>query len=280
MGSAEQRLIEDLVNEVAAAATSISATHQQVLADLAGVAGKWAELMRGLAPVLETLNLPELVGARGRLAELFQPGRFHGDVLILWSNDNPEAVQAALDRLLERYFRRGAVFHTKRWGLLEPAFQRYRTETAPEGADLSFASAWRAVASPALYLAGREIPDNLDMDYAYRWLRREMRARIERALLHGRTLDQHRHSGEEPWPEEDTPEALKLEAELAARLGAVTGLTLEQVRLLRELQPILATLTPLEREALESDASDDVSRQRRSRARRKVFARMQGTAMS
>jgi len=278
VGNAEQRLIKDIVNEVAATAASIASPTRQAFADLARVATKCAELMRDLAPVLETLNLPDL-GALIRLAEPFQPGRFQGDVLILRSNDDPEAVQAALDRLLERYFQRGAVFHTRRWALLEPAFQQYRAEAGPEGVSLSFASAWRMAASPALYMAGREIPDNLNLDYAYRWLRRQVRARIEQALLDGATLDEYRGRQEAPLPDEDTPEALKLEAEMAAQLGAAAGLTMEQLRLLQELAPILGKLTPLEREALQSDATDDATRQRRSRAKRKVCDLLQTTAM-
>lgn len=136
------------------------------------------------------------------------------------------------------------------------------------------------MAGEALYVAARELPGNLDLHYGHRWLRRRVRTRIERALLDGLTLDQYRGRAEVAWPDEDTPEALRLDAELAAQLGAVTGMTLERSRLLQELKPILATLTPLQREALESDATDDATRQRRSRAKRKVVAQLQETTMT
>lgn len=185
---------------------------------------------------------------------------FLRDVTLLYLGKGTEAEREAALQRLAAYFTRGRVFHPRRWRLLEPAFTAYCRE-----AEQSPAEAWDSLVMAALLMASASLPDDVPLGELYDYLRREVRAEIERALLDGQTLAEYMYRPEAAWPESEETHAIE-------NLGAAAGLTLEQVTMLKQLQPLLERLTERELEALSDGANDTAARVARSRARRKVLA--------
>jgi len=108
-----------------------------------------------------------------------------------------EAKAQALNRLVDGYFSQGRVFHGARWAQLQAPFNQERGEGEPWG------QAWRRVSGPALFLAVRNMPSDLQVEAVFLHLRREIGKNIERGLLAGETLDEFEDREEKraPWPE-------------------------------------------------------------------------------
>ena len=108
-----------------------------------------------------------------------------------------EAKAQAINRLVYGYFSQGRVFHGARWAQLQAPFNQERGEGEPWG------QAWRRVSGPALFLAVRNMPSDLQVEAVFLYLRREVGKNIERGLLGGETLDEFegREEKRAPWPE-------------------------------------------------------------------------------
>jgi len=158
------------------------------------------------------------------------------------------------------------VFHINRWGgSLEFAFRSYSEESG-----LSEEAAWRYLAMSAVFSVARRVPGNLIASHLYLYMRCEARKEIERALLNGQTLDEYQGRGEQPWPEEpeeDTPEALALEARIAEEMRDSAEKYLDTQR---ALAAVVAALTPKELEAVLTEGGDDAMRASRYRAMKKL----------
>lgn len=105
--------------------------------------------------------------------------------------------------LVTKHFTKGHVFHPKRWppdGALDQAFRRWRQEQG-----LDWRRGWGALAAPQLLVFIKQLPDDETLGTFMGWLRRKLRASIERELL-GHTQDQDSYSTE-PLPDEPPPDA-------------------------------------------------------------------------
>lgn len=221
-----------------------------------------------LAPVLQSFNdlvgnlaasptkaAPNLLVSVRRFVEAWTTREPWATVFFLRSGQGTEAERLErLEALARTQYTRRQVFHADRWDLLvrhslEPCESLY----AQSGwAEAAVPALWVAVSSPEL--------DDVPIGYLPQWLRRETRKDIERSLLGGQTLDEVLGQAEQPLPEEEE----------GWKVVEAIDVTAEQVLLLKELQPALATLTVRELEALYSDDSDPATRKARSRARAKV----------
>lgn len=224
--------------------------------------GRYPEAEAALGALASQLLLSLQQPGRDILDRWFGPGSYLGDLGRVRRDRDPEALR----RLLSEHFARKAVMHHRRWELLQDAYLAWR-----QGAD----EPWMCLAGPELLLAVQELPKDFALLASYQWLRRRVRAGVERALLDGETLDQRLGRRTAPWPEEDTPEALELEMALAQH--PLSGERLDTLL-------ALSLLTEREREALlarccgiddaELAARDGVAeasvRDRRRRARSKL----------
>ena len=238
---------------------------------------QWGEsLQRSIIASLTYIRESARDVAEGRLMRipLVEASSFPGALYILtYREGRDEAeVMEAVNHLIADYFIRGAVFHPERWRFLEEHFETFR-----KGEGVGFETAWHELASPALFEASHPLPRKPEylrlslIEYLkdiYRHLRCGVRRGIECALLDGVTLDEYLRRGEQPWPEEpeeDTPEALALEARIAEEMRDHAETHLDVVRALA-----LAALTPKELEAVSTKGGDDAMRARRYRAMKKL----------
>jgi len=134
---------------------------------------------------------------------------FTADVGKVYNEGDEEALQRlATSKLLTR----GRVFHHMRWlGDIAYAFNEYKE-------DRSWEESWKEQVLPALFIAIKDIPDDLDIFDVYRHLRRETCKGIEKSLLGGRTLDT---ISEEALPQDEEAPALEQEYELQSLFEAL-----------------------------------------------------------
>lgn len=160
---------------------------------------------------------------------LSAPGSFFGDVLIVSGRKKGDR-KAALDRLANHYFSRGAVIHPNRWLLLERFYRRYADTFGPDP--------WYHLVVSALDMACNRGIDNQPIGSLYQFLRKEVREEIERTLLDGETLDQYlaRQGRRLLWVP-DSPEMMAREAEVAAELTQMVETRLEVQAMLSKLSP-------------------------------------------
>jgi DNA-directed RNA polymerase specialized sigma24 family protein len=244
------------------------------------------QILRLLGDTLANMerSLPELPSIQW---PTLKPGTYLSDVLTVWNRASGDsAVDAALERLLtkpytfrsgvQRYaFSRGCVFYPSRWTADQAWLDRYRREQGLQPGQL-----WSALGRVPLLVAIRELPRSMPIGLAYKSIRNRMRIEVERALSHGNTSDQNeaqRRLNERQWPEEDSPEALAMEAALAHDFADWLDLRLDLVW-------AMGLLTPNEREALlahlaqtpdavlakQHGVGETAIRKRRSLARRKL----------
>jgi hypothetical protein len=190
--------------------------------------------------------LADQVGREIRALLVPPPGTFMGDFLAVYDRGDAEA----LDRLSKsKYFCQRAIIYKDRWfPYLDNAFAEYR-------GDRRWDTAWTELVAPNLLVAIREVPDETSIDQLYRKLRRLVRPKIERSLLDGETDDDFRRHPTEPWPEEDTPEATRLEEAYQRELDDWWT----QVENRVDAQRVLETLDPQTRQVLEMHSRDGLS---------------------
>lgn len=238
---------------------------------------------------LETRRrLREAILAADPWRDLLAEGAFLGDVIRVQDKTarfGEQERERALKRLITTYFTQGAVFHPGRWHLLE----RHFLERKPE--DQSWQGFYLELCAPALSLAIMEIPNEMPIGEIYGELRRKTQKDIERSLLDGETLDQYasRFQKRIPLPDEESPEAARLQAETREELDAIK---LADIRL--DLFRALDTLEPEERQLFSDrrqeysykelsekyDVSHGTLRKRYQRLRQELAKKMQDNTLA
>lgn len=234
---AEQRELAELAAELTNLATQyVVSALASPLADLTQHLSAWLKEQLALSlPTASELARQLMNPLTAAIKELTAPGTFWGDVILVHSKYGPEA-ERALDRLAAApYFSRRAIVHPGMWQFLEDAF------VARKG-DRSWDAAWTELVKPNLLMAIRSLDEDEEIESLYAEIRKRVRASIQSDLLNTTVSELCRHPTH-PWPEEDTPEAKRLEEQL--RMEWVTQLE-NQIA----IQQVLAELDPSTRRAL------------------------------
>lgn len=209
--------------------------------------------------------------------ETVGPGTFWGDLLRAHKND-----AESLQRLAEsRPFSRAALFDPARWAQFRPHFENeHRANKDKEPPLSSWRQTWSLHCVPSLRLAIAEIPGTAALTEVYPILRCETRMNIERSLLDGETLDQHKGRDVEDYLEDETPEAQRQQAEILRQGQDLIRLAELQVDVERSLaklalaeqEAVAARVYGIEDEVLAArdGVTVDAIRQRRHRARKKM----------
>ena len=233
----ELRELAERAAELANSATQyVVSALASPLADLTQHLSAWLKEQLALSlPTASELARQLMNPLTAAIKELTAPGTFWGDVILVHSEFGPEA-ERALDRLAAApYFSRRAVFHPARWQFLEERFVERK-------GDLPWDAAWTELVRPNLLMAIRSLDEDEEIESLYAEIRKRVRASIESDLLNTTVNELCRHPTH-PWPEEDTPEAKRLEEQL--RMEWVARLD-NQIA----IQQVLAELDPSTRRAL------------------------------
>jgi hypothetical protein len=125
------------------------------------------------------------------LEEIFPPGTFCGDVLLLLDKEKTDeeryqaARRLATVHLAWRYVYCATPGLQQRWNRVRPAYEAYCREHG-----LTYSEAWEQLATPIICDLTLRLPKGLTLGELWWHLARELRKEVERELL-GRTANQH-----------------------------------------------------------------------------------------
>ncbi|MGA2112708.1 MAG: hypothetical protein ABSG98_11275 [Anaerolineales bacterium] len=196
------------------------------------------------------------------------PPAFWDDLSTLLYPEEKEQYATALYRMASAYFTQGAVFHDRRWALLEPLFldrlegqksswrARLLGEMEEPKPEPTWESVYTQMSTSALSMAIRDLGElsSIPARTVYPELRLRVRELIEQDLNGGQTTDRlcKRRPGDasvkrlEPYPEEEaTEEAMLRDAQVLSQtpLQDVES-AVDEMLLRRELGKLTRNLTP------------------------------------